>query len=596
MSNALPEAFQLQNLRLQRTVNQGYGTAYVYTIIKPMTRSPLQRFLFHAILGLMLMVAYPFQALYSGNQNVYFLWGMAKAGIGSLHLDPLLAQTDPFPLFSLLVFGVMKFLHPWVFHLLYWIVNSVYTYAIFGIVHHVLHIYGRTVRLAAFSGLFLLMHCGALWAGLFHAMFDVDLNWVWDSGIVEQGVLRGYLQPSTSGVLLLLSTHLYLQGRPQGVFLSLAAAAMIHANYLFIGAGMGATYLVLFWRDGVVSKGQTVIWAVFSAILVMPQLLYVVTLFLPQSASEAQLLTNAVLQTRDLNIHLDPAMWWSLKTVLQLGVVVVALWLFSSHPVGRLMLMLSLLFGCLSAITLSTDHQTLLSLTPWRISVLLVPVSAMLVAARMFLPADGESLPRGTAALFMMAMVALASFAYFRVFGSTDVQFVSIWRPISLSLMAFGLVLPFLCTSLYTDRAFGIALTLCLSAAAVSSGILEKWMEHRFSLEESYHGLIGYLRSEVKDSDIVLMPTELSNLRMNVPVAVVADDHLVHGLHLPELLDRQHDVRFFFMQSIISRSSIEEMVHHYAFTILVLPLEKEIPTDHPFTEVYRDDHFMVFRR
>ncbi len=156
------------------------------------------RLWFHAFCGLMLMTCYPFQLLFAGNQNVYFLWGMAKAQVGSLAIDPLLAQTDPFPLFSLVVFGVFKFLHSYFFYALYWLVNSMYSFALFGIANQLFGIYGKKNMLTLFTAFFLLLHSRAIWAGLFRVMFGVDLSSVWDSGIAEQGVLRGYLQPSTA--------------------------------------------------------------------------------------------------------------------------------------------------------------------------------------------------------------------------------------------------------------------------------------------------------------------------------------------------------------------------------------------------------------
>lgn len=559
-----------------------------------MTRTPLQRLVFHAILGLLLMVCYPVQQLFSGNQNVYFLWGMAKAGIGSLSLDPLLSQTDSFPLFSLLVLGVMKFLHPWVFHLLYWLLNGVYVYAHLGIVDHLFDTYGRPTKMALLTALFLLMHSGAIWAGLFRIMFGIDLSWVWDSGLAEQGVLRGYLQPSAIGVFLPLSVLYFLRKQPQGVFLSLAAAAIIHPNYLFLGAMMGVVYLIQFLREKRISMVQAIVWAGFSALVVMPQLLYVAMFFLPHTEEESAMMHAAVLQTADGNPHLSPALWLTAKTFLQLGIVAACLWIFRKEMIGRLLLALVAAFGVLSAFTFMLESQTLLSLTPWRISVVLVPVCSILLLGKFFLTEHAVELRRRTLSALLIGGVLLASFGFYRVFGSADGGFIFAWRATTIALAVLAAALPFLPSPKLAKPVATVLMSFGIIIGAMSSGILEMVMEQRFRSELPEQGTIDYLKENALINEVVIMPTSVTTLRMNASVAVVADDNLVHGLGLPDLLDRQAFVREFY-DGVITEEQVMYLRLSYDCTAIVLPLEKEIPTDLHLQEVYRDAYFRIVR-
>lgn len=559
-----------------------------------MTRIPLQRFVFHAILGLLLMLTYPLQELFSGNQNVYFLWGMAKAGIGSLHLDPLLAQTDPFPLFSLLVLGVMKFLHPLVFHLLYWMLNTVYVYALLGIADHLFDTYGRPTKMALLTALFLLMHSGAIWAGLFRIMFGIDLSWVWDSGLAEQGVLRGYMQPSAIGVFLLLSVLFFLRKQPQGVFLSLAAAAIIHPNYLFLGAVMGLVYLIQFLREKRISMVQAIIWAGFSALVVMPQLLYVATFFLPQTEEESALMRKAVLQTAYGNPHLSPALWLTAKTFLQLGIVAACLFIFRKEMIGRLLIALVGAFGLLSAATFLFDSQTLLSLTPWRISVVLVPICSILLLGEIFLTEHAVELRRRTLSVLLIGGVLLASFGCYRLFGSADGGFISAWRATTIALALLAGALPLFPSPKLRMPVATIIVSLGIIIGAMGSGILEMMMEQRFRSARPEQSIIDYLKENALADEVVMMPTSLTTLRMNAGVAVVADDNLVHGLGLPDLLNRQAFVREFY-EGVITEEQVMYLRLSYDCTAIVLPMEKEIPTDLPLQEVYRDAFYRVVR-
>ncbi|MCF8256668.1 MAG: hypothetical protein K9J06_03895 [Flavobacteriales bacterium] len=556
--------------------------------------TPFQRLVFHAILGLLLMVCYPLQELFAGNQNVYFLWGMAQAGVGSLALDPLLTQTDPFPLFSLLVFGVMKFLHPWVFHLLYWLMNCMYCYALFGIADRVFDIYGRSTKTALLAALFLLMHSGAIWAGLFRVMFGIDLSWVWDSGMTEQGVLRGYLQPSTVGVFLLMSVLHFLKEQPKGVFLSLAMAAIIHPNYMFLGTLMGIIYLVMFIVEERLDTAQAIIWAGVSVLIVMPQLIYVATFFVPRSAEETAIMQDAVIRTQDGNIHLSPAMWLNAKTFLQVTVVGIAIWLFRKEAIGKLILAMLVVFLALSAATFITLNHTLLSLTPWRISVVLVPLCSMLLTARVFLNVRQVELRRRTLSVLMLGGVLLASFAFYRVFGISDEDFISAWRIKSLSLVVLAAALPLLPLGWLRKPVVTVVVSVGIISGAVASGLMEMVMEHRFRMDRPEQASITFLKEHARPDDMIMVPPSLTTLRINAGVAVVADNNLVHGLKLPELLERQDLARAFFTDSI-TPASVIALKDSFDCTALLLPIQKGIPTDLPVQEVYRDAYYRLVR-
>jgi hypothetical protein len=559
-----------------------------------MTRTPLQRFVFHAILGLLLMACYPAQQLFSGNQNVYLLWGMAKAGIGSLHLDPILAEADPFPLFSLLVFGVMKFLHPWVFHLIYWMLNTVYVYALFGMAHHLFGLHGRAAKTALFTALFLLLHSGAIWAGLFRIMFGIDLSWAWDSGLAEQGVLRGYLQPSVLGVFLLLSLLYFLRNSARGTFLSLAAAAIFHANYIFIGGCMGLIYLLLFIRDRKVPLKQTVLWALVSVAVVLPQLLYVIVHFLPDSDEAAAALRQAVSQTQEGNIHLAPALWLNAKTALQLGIVAAGMWILRKEAVGRLILALVATSVVLSAITLLSGSQTLLSLTPWRFSVVLVPICVMLLLGRAVFAARNPDFPKWAISALLLGGTLLGSFAFYRVFGSADAGFLSLWRICTMAAATLLACVPWLPAKWTLRPALHIGITLCAIGGAIGSGVLEMMMEQRFRFALPEHGVIGYLKNNALVNEVVMIPTHVSSLRMNAGVAVVADEHLVHGLQLSELLERQRAVNAFYADPITAQR-LEMLKRDFGCTAVLVPMEKEIPIDLQLSEIYRDAHYRLLR-
>lgn len=552
------------------------------------------RIAFHGLFGMLLMVCYPFQALYSGNQNIYFLWGMAKAGVGSLALDPLLVESDPFPLFSCVVYGVVKFLHPWIFHGLYWLVNCVYSYALFGIVNQVFDVYRRQAKMALLAALVLLMHTGALWGGFFRIMFDVDLSWVWDSGIAEQGVLRGYFQPSTSGVLLLLSVYFFLKENARGAFLTLSCAALFHANYVVIGAGIGIIYSALFILKSNVKPLVVLKWACVSVVILIPQLYYIATHFLPSAVVDGGALHQAVGRTQVGNIHLSPMLWISVKTLCQVSIMVYALWFFREKRIGILFMWLMLLFGLITIVTFISDSQTLLSLTPWRISALLVPIAVALSLGNIFYSdIELEWQPRA-AALLLVASTLLASFACFRIFGTTNGNFIIYWKIASGLVAALACFIAYRIPSFLQRSNFLNTLALITSMGAIGAGILEMSMEQQFQTQKPEYGVIQFLQSYKSNDQVLLVPTDLTSIRINASSAVIADDALVHGLQLPSLLKRQNEVRDFYA-SLWSTSSLDAFQQRYAFNAIVVSVQKEIPKELLALEVYRDSYFRVLR-
>lgn len=553
-----------------------------------------QQLALHAIMGLMLMLCQPLQQLFTGNQNVYFLWGMAKAGIGSLVSDPLLVQTDPYPLFSLLVMLIAGSGHPWLFHVFYWLLCAVYSFALFGIAHHLFDLYGRPLKMSVFSAVFLLLHSSVIWSGLLRELVGMDFLGIWDHGMAEQSVLQGYLQPSAAGVFLILSVHHFLKQQPAGVFLSLAAAAILHANYMFLGAGMGLIYLLLFASYTRGQMAEYTAWAGFSVLIVMPQLLYVATLFLPHTDVEAQIMSEAVTQTAVGNIHLDPSLWLDLPTAIKLLTLIAAIVTWFRTPLGNLLLGLLAFFGVMGILAFALESQPLLSLTPWRISVVLVPVSVIAIAGRLLHPNHEPEKNGRTKILLLAGCALLLSFAWFRVFGSHDAQFVTAWRWKTLSGLGLALAIGLIPWGTMANRYLTALFTAITILGATASGVLGHVMEQRFHNQLPTQGVTNFLQENATDSELVLMPTHLASLRMNASVAVVADDHLVHGLHLPQLLERQNLVRAFFINGFTDETW-EVIARNFAITSVIVPIEMKIPTDLPLREVYRDEHYTILR-
>src|SRR5712671_5341482 len=71
--------------------------------------------------------------LYYSNQNQYFVHGIAHAGEGQLSADWLARTLDPTPVFSALVTATVRWLHPWMFHVYYALLQGLFAASMLGL-------------------------------------------------------------------------------------------------------------------------------------------------------------------------------------------------------------------------------------------------------------------------------------------------------------------------------------------------------------------------------------------------------------------------------------------------------------------------------
>ena len=324
------------------------------------------------------MAIYPMQPLFSGNQNIYFLWAMENLIPNAFSADPLLGAPDPYPLFSWIISILpVQFLEVWTTGI-YVILCSIYSYSLFGIGDIFGKIYENPKRLLSFSSLFLALHASAIWGTFVSLHNEFDLRWIWDSGIAEQGVLRGYLQPSVFGVFLILSVYQASKKKYTAAILWIAPAAIIHANYLFLGAILTIIYLGLSRLDK-----RSILVSVILLLLVLPYASYTINHFSLLSDDVKSAINNAVMSGYGSNIHINPKNWLNPKLYLQIAILFSALLLIWNTKLKPLFLAVLLSGTGLTILTYITQSTTLISLNPWRLTVILIPISSVILLAKL---------------------------------------------------------------------------------------------------------------------------------------------------------------------------------------------------------------------
>lgn len=326
--------------------------------------------------GVLLSLVYGQSPLYTSNQNQYFLHGAAQAGIGLLAEDWLANTVDSVPVFTSLLTLTYRYLHEFLFYLYFALLCAVYLYSILRILHPHASPPDPTRRLITLT-LLLGLHSAALRFVLARGLGE-GWAYLFDGGVAGQRLLGTVLQPSVFGVFLLLSVALFLERRPWAAALALAVAATFHPTYLLTAGLLMLAYLWVTWKERRALRPVLTI-GLPALVLVLPIALYVFTALGPTSAQISAQAQEILVEER-IPHHAVVARWLDSPTVVKLALISGALVLARRTRLFPILLIPLLLGVALTVVQVLIDSNTLALLFPWRISALLVPIAAAVLA------------------------------------------------------------------------------------------------------------------------------------------------------------------------------------------------------------------------
>lgn len=322
-------------------------------------------------------LAYSQAPLYTSNQNQYFLHGAARAGLGFLHQDWLANTADPTPVFSWIVEWTSRLLPLAAFHVEYLALLAVYLAALWLLADAAFHLRRPGPRPLLFLTLVIGLHSAALhWVQ--SRLLGDGWEYLWDGGLAGQRLLGPVFQPSTFGVLLLLSVALFVRGHPAWACALAALAACVHPTYLLSAALLVLAYLLLEWRRTRRLLPSFRI-GLLALLLVTPTLLYVALVLGPTSPDHLAEAQRILVEER-IPHHALPAGWFDASSLVQLALVGAAMFATRRMPIARLLLLVTAAGILLTAAQVLTGSAMLALLFPWRISAVLVPASTALLA------------------------------------------------------------------------------------------------------------------------------------------------------------------------------------------------------------------------
>lgn len=330
------------------------------------------------ILGTILFtLAYSQAPLFTSNQNQYFLKGLAKAGVGYLSQDWLVNTLDPTPVFSGLIYFSYRLL-AWtpIFYLYFGLLAGVYLFSLIGIADEIFEISHNRISLWSFLTLFVGFHAAAL-RFLLVRLYGTHWAYLFDGGVAGQRLLGEVLQPSTFGVLLLLSVYLFLKRKPYWAILPLVIAPTVHPTYLLSAGVLTAIYMgITLWEDRNLKRPMMI--GILALAGVLPIVVHTLLVFQPGGE-------KAIIRARELLVnfriphHALPGEWWDATVVIKLVLILVALVLICKTRVFPILSISFFVAVVLTIVQLLTENHALALLFPWRISTYLVPISLSMI-------------------------------------------------------------------------------------------------------------------------------------------------------------------------------------------------------------------------
>lgn len=340
--------------------------------------------------SLVFALIYAQSPLYTSNQHTYFLHGLAQAGFGELGRDWMAQRQELMPVFSALVFLTEKIFHSQAPSYGYYaLLMGVYLFSVFGVMDLLFDLRRSKARALAFTALFLAFHSAALRFVLSRAL-GAEAAFLFEGGVAGQRILGQVYQPSVFGVLLTLSIYLFLRKRPFWSLLPLAAAIYFHPVYLLAGALLTLAYMWILWRETCDSPLQSAcrlaalkkpfLLGLASLLLVAPMAAYTAWLNRPPSPEIGARALDILVNFRNPH-HALISSWLDWTVAVKAALLLAALILLRRTRLFPLLILLTLGVLLLTGAQALSGSQTLALLFPWRVSVLLVPLSLAAVLA-----------------------------------------------------------------------------------------------------------------------------------------------------------------------------------------------------------------------
>ncbi len=326
--------------------------------------------------------AYGQLPIFSSNQYTYLLPGVALSETSNLDNDWLVNCTNPIPVFTIYTFLIIKLFSLNYFYFVHSIFIGIFFLSLIWIIKRHLNINSFNVTIGMSIVIITFLNADFVNTLLNKTNLPVlslipEFIKYTTEGVANQALLRHFHQPSTFGIFLLLSVCFFLNGRHKTALIIVALTPWFHAVYFLPSFLMIITYLFLEYKNYNIFKLTKLF--LITIIILLPPLFYVILNFVSTSPDLSYNAKNILINKR-IPHHANPKFWFKLPVIFQMIWIIIGIFLTrKNHKLFSILSVMFLFSFLLTILQIITKNETLAMIMPWRISVILMPISSAII-------------------------------------------------------------------------------------------------------------------------------------------------------------------------------------------------------------------------
>lgn len=490
------------------------------------------------IYAILFGLSYSQAALFAPNQNTKFISGLALANYRDVASDWMAHITDPFLLFSVL----LKWQYHWLglyfgVHFSFFLIVAIYgMVGVWMAKGLIAHNEERQRTLLIFALLWLFINT----IGIRNLLLDF-----FPAGLARQYVLGTYYQPCCFGVLILAGIAAYASKQAMLAAVCFVIATLFHPAYLVSSAILAAAIIVLpANRSLEIGWGKRLLFLSLVAGVLIPYAVWSVDL-LTSADPLIRYKAHYLLSTIRIPHHTVPAEWRVWRTLIFFLVGFVAAWLGRKQLMGQLLFVTLWVVAATILWVVIIPNPTVAVVAPWRISVILAPLSWVILIAGL-----------------------------------------SPWTAQKIQTQSF----------ISLDR-LGKVLIIAVALACLA-GILGVFFDYQHKIERNDYPISRFIANYHKPGNQYLVPLDQMDIRLEagVPVFATWKSHPTKDSEFLEWYKRIETARAIYeKRGDRAKSDMLVLIENHSVTHVVWPISKgDFPFSQMGQQVYRDTYFSLW--
>jgi hypothetical protein len=302
--------------------------------------------------------------VFVANQNTKFLHAAAKTGFGHLDRDWMSGTIDPLPAFTLLIESLYRLGSLELVYLIFPALLAIMLWSMNSIANRLFGISKNSAATAVFLALLFIEHENL------------------QNGLANQYLIGNYLQPCVFGVFIILAIERFMAESRLSPPIYLAIAAAIHPTYMPAALLIQGSFTAIsIYRNKRITSEAILPLLLFIALsaplVIRYKLLFSYTT--PRLGAEAM----EILANRRISWHAKVNDWINFSTYVNILLILTSMIIIRKSPLFWIMAPLAAVIVVTVPLLYFISWPALEVLTPWRTSVILVPLTYTILAGKL---------------------------------------------------------------------------------------------------------------------------------------------------------------------------------------------------------------------